>query len=353
MFKKYNFQKLDKKINTDAKNRTILLNLKKLFISIILIFCFISIAFITILNIYLSKINKININKTNISTNETFSKQEDTPPNNEENSVQETNPNIINIALFGIDEVEGTAGRSDCIMIFTIDNKHNKLKLSSIIRDSYVTIPTINRKDKINHAYAFGGPKLALQTINANFNLNLDRFITVNFSSLPKIIDDIGGINLTITNDEFKYINDYIDDLNKKNNTNISSITSPGIQLVNGIQALAYCRIRYTEGGDFERTQRHRNVLNQVFKKSKDIPITQYPKLLDEILPILHTNLDKTEIISLALNLNSLKNTTMLQDRFPYDEDGSGKVIDGIYYYVFDENLTAKRIHNFIFEDGD
>ncbi|WP_315074722.1 LCP family protein [uncultured Clostridium sp.] len=353
MFKKYNFQKLDKKINTDIKNRTILLNLKKLFLSIVLIFCFISIAFITILNIYLNKINKINIDKTDIGANETFSKQEDTPPNNGEDSVQETNPNITNIALFGIDEVEGTAGRSDCIMIFTIDNKHNKLKLSSIIRDSYVAIPTINRKDKINHAYAFGGPKLALQTINANFNLNLDRFITVNFSSLPKIIDDIGGINLTITNDEFKYINDYIDDLNEKNNTNVSNITSPGIQLVNGIQALAYCRIRYTEGGDFERTQRHRNVLNQVFKKSKDIPITQYPKLLDEILPILHTNLDKTEIISLALNLNSLKNTTMLQDRFPCDEDGTGKVIDGIYYYVFDGDLTAKRIHNFIFEDGD
>ena len=74
-------------------------------------------------------------------------------------------------------------------MILTIDNKHNKLKLSSIIRDSYVTIPTKEKKDKINHAYAFGGPQLALKTLNENFNLNLDQFVTVNFSSLPKIID--------------------------------------------------------------------------------------------------------------------------------------------------------------------
>lgn len=343
MFKKFNYLKLNRKINKDTRNKTRFL--KKLFLSIILILCFISIGFIIILNTYLNKISK-----TDIDINETFSNQEDTTSSNEGNFVQKTSSDITNIALFGIDETEGIAGRSDCIMILTIDNKHKELKLSSIVRDSYVTIPTKNNKDKINHAYAFGGPKLAIETLNENFNLNIDKFITVNFSSLPKIVDDIGGITLDITNDELKYINYYIYELNNMNGTSSPYITTSGSQKVDGTQALAYCRIRYTDGGDFERSQRNRNVLNQLLQKSKAISITQYPSLLDEILPIINTNLGKTEIFSLIKNLNSLKNQPLLEDRFPYDEDGNGKLIDGIYYYVFNEESTNQKIHSFIFE---
>lgn len=331
--------------------------LKKMALSIVLILCISFIAFIIILNTYLNKIDKIDLTKNDTKIEETFSKQENTITQNEENTIMQNDENtfkksnnIKNIALFGIDETEGTSGRSDCIMILTIDNQHNELKLSSIIRDSYVTIPTKDKKDKINHAYAFGGPKLALETLNTSFNLNLGQFITVNFSSLPKIIDDIGGITLDITGEELKYINQYINNINQINNTNSPNIVASGNQLVNGTQALAYCRIRYTDGGDFERSQRHRTVINQVFEKSKTISLTKYPSLLNEILPLIHTNLEKSEILSLAFDLNSLKNRTILQDRFPGDEDGSGKLIDGIYYYVFDEELTTQKIHEFIFK---
>ena len=282
------------------------------------------------------------IDKNDLNIKENILEKEDTIVQNND---------IKNIALFGIDETEGTAGRSDCIMILTIDNKHNKLKLSSIIRDSYVAIPTKEKKDKINHAYAFGGPQLALKTLNENFNLNLDQFVTVNFSSLPKIIDSIGGITLDITNDELKYINDYINNLNNINGTNSPNITTSGPQKIDGTQALAYCRIRYTDGGDFERSQRHRTVINQLIEKCKTIPVTQYPSLLDELLPLVHTNLESSEMLSLAVNLNSLKNQPLLQDRFPRDEDGNGKIIGGIYYYVFDEELTTKKIHEFIYEN--
>jgi anionic cell wall polymer biosynthesis LytR-Cps2A-Psr (LCP) family protein len=138
--------------------------------------------------------------------------------------------------------------------------------------------------------------------------------------------------------------------LNKINGTNSPNITISGIQKVDGTQALAYCRIRYTDGGDFERTHRHRIVLNQLFEKSKKLPMNLYPSILDEILPIVHTNLEKSEIISLALDLNSFRNKTILQDRFPYDNDGNGKLIDGIYYYVFDEKSTNLKMHKFIYE---
>lgn len=334
MFKKNRSLQTNKRLNKDTFHKKSKIPWKKIIFSIIFILCIVFIGFTFVINKYLGKINKVAIDKSDLNI-----KEDTIVPNND----------IKNIALFGIDEPEGTAGRSDCIMILTIDNTHNKLKLSSIIRDSYVVIPTKEKKDKINHAYAFGGPQLALKTLNENFNLNLDQFVTVNFSSLPKIIDRIGGITLDITNDELKYINGYINNLNNINSTNSPNINTPGPQKVDGTQALAYCRIRYTDGGDFERSQRHRTVLNELIKKFGIIPATQYPSFLDELLPLVHTNLETSEILSLAVNLNSLKNQTLLQDRFPRDEDGNGKSIGGIYYYVFDEESTIKKIHEFIF----
>lgn len=328
-------------------NKTSISTTKKILLCIFFSVFIIITALAFFINNYLNKIKKINLDTDNFQVEETSSNDK---TYNDSEAIPYSN-DIKNIALFGIDETEGTPGRSDCIMIFTIDNKHNNLKLTSIVRDSYVTIPTKPKKDKINHAYAFGGPKLALQTINENFDLNINQFVTVNFSSLPKIIDDIGGITLNITDDELKYINNYIQNLNELNNTNSPSIISSGTQKIDGTQALAYSRIRYTAGGDFERSQRHRTVINQLMQKIKTISGFDYPKLLDELLPLVHTNLEKSDMISLIMKLNSLKDQPLNQEMFPNDEDGTGKNIDGIYYYVFDENLTKEKIHNFIFEN--
>lgn len=332
-----------KNILKNLSNKNSNIPLKKLIISTICLLFIFFITFALIINNYLGKINKIDIDKNDLNINECNLAKEKA-----DNKIMPNN-DIQNIALFGIDETEGITGRSDCIMILTIDSIHKKLKLSSIIRDSYVLIPTKEKKDKINHAYAFGGPQLALKTLNVNFNLNLSQFVAVNFSSLPKIIDMLDGITLDITTDELKHINNYINDLNHKNGTSSPNIITSGSQKIDGTQALAYCRIRYTDGGDFERSQRHRTVINQTINKCKTIPLTQYSSLLNELLPLVHTNLESSEISSLALNLNLL-NVPILQDRFPKDEDGNGKLIDGIYYYVFDENTTTQKMHQFIFE---
>ncbi len=356
MLKRNKSLEFNKNSTKNTFHKKIKITWKKFILSIFFLFFIIFIGLTIILNKYLSKINKIDINKNNLSIEQNISHEETTSLQNDKTSSLQNNETIAlqnntiqNIVLFGIDGTEGTAGRSDCIMILTIDNKHKKLKLSSIIRDSYVTIPTKSKKDKINHAYAFGGPELALKTLNENFNLNLNQFVGVNFSSLPKIIDSIGGITLNITNDEIKYINNYIFSINKLNGTTSPNINTSGIQEVDGTQALAYCRIRYTDGGDFERSQRHRTVINQLIEKCKTISVTQYTHLLDDALPLVHTNLETSEIISLAINLNSLKNQPLLQDRFPRDDEANGKTIDGIYYYVFDEDSTTKQIHEFIY----
>ena len=348
MFKNNKYLETNKILNTDIVDKKSNILFKTFVLSIISIFVLFIIGFLIGINTYLSKINKVDINKSDLNIKEDIIEREGS--SKKEDTIVQNN-DIINIALLGIDETEGTVGRSDCIMILTIDNKHSKLKLSSIIRDSYVVIPTKEKKDKINHSYAFGGPQLALKTLNENFNLNLDQFVSVNFSSLPKIIDDIGGITLDITIDELKYINDYISNLNDLNGTNSPNITTSGFQKIDGTQALAYCRIRYTDGGDFERSNRHRTVLNELINKFKTISLIKYPSFLDELLPLVHTNLESSEILSLAINLNSLKDQTLLQDRFPRDEDGNGKNIGGIYYYVFDETSTIKKIHYFIYEE--
>lgn len=357
MFKKNKPLEFNKNSTNDIFNKKSKITWKKVILLIFFLFFTVLIGLTFILNNYLNKINKIEIDKNDLCIKENISDREPTALQNSGASTQQNsetdalkNNYIQNIVLFGIDEAEGTAGRSDCIVILTIDNKHKKIKLSSIIRDSYVVIPGKEKKDKVNHAYAFGGPQLALKTLNENFNLNLDKFIAVNFSSLPKIIDSIGGIELNITTDELKYINNYIENLNNLNGTTSPDITTSGLQKVDGTQALAYCRIRYTDGGDFERAHRHRIVLNQLFEKSKTLSINQYTTILNELLPLVHTNLEKSEILSLALDLNSLRNETILQDRFPRDEDGNGKIIDGIYYYVFDPSSTVPKIHQFILE---
>ncbi|WP_238882199.1 LCP family protein [Clostridium sp. YIM B02551] len=254
---------------------------------------------------------------------------------------------VTNIALFGIDATDNEAGRSDAIMILTIDNNKNNVRLSSIMRDSYVTIKG-HGEDKITHAYAFGGPELAISTLNTNFDLNIKDFATVNFSSLPKVINDLDGIDIDITSGDLKYINGYIDGLNSVNKTSSPHITSTGAHHLDGTQALAYCRIRY-DGGDQERTQRQRTVLDALFKKIKATNKAKYPSILNELLPLIQTSLSSTDLLKLATNATSL--STLEQDRFPRDDNGKGSMIKGVFYETFDKDLTTKQMHDFIFED--
>jgi len=341
---KHALHKNKKRLYKHALHRKNNISWKKVIVCIVFISCIVFIGFVIVMNNYLDKINKVVLNENDLNIKADI--KEDISEK-EYNILQ--NNDIKNIALLGIDEIEGTAGRSDCIIILTLDNKHKEIKVSSILRDSYVVIPTKEKKDKINHAYAFGGSQLALKTLNENFNLNLNKFVIMNFSSLPKIIDSIGGITLDITTDELKYINDYINNLNDLNDTNSPNITTPGSQKIDGTQALAYCRIRYTDGGDFERSNRERTVLTELIDKCKTISASQYSSILDDLYPIVHTNLEKSEILSLTIDFNSLKNQPLLKDRFPRDEDGNGKLIEGIYYYVFDEESTTAKMHQFIF----
>lgn len=258
--------------------------------------------------------------------------------------------NIQNIALFGVDAVKGDDGRSDSIMILTIDRNNSKIKLTSIMRDSYVNIIG-KSKDKLNHAYAYGGPQLAIQTLNNNFDLNIKDFASVNFSGLQKIIDILGGVEVSITQDEIPYLANYINSINSFTNEKAETIKVPGIYNLNGTQALAYTRIRYTEGNDYKRTERQRIVLTKVFEKIKDTSVKEWPNLLNEILPLIETNMDVTEILSIGTAVAKMGNVNIEQERFPMDKDCHGTMIDGVYYLDFDEETTVTSLHDYIFKD--
>lgn len=288
----------------------------------------------------LSKMDKVDLNKSDLGL---------TPK--EELQNYDSYNKIENIALFGIDSTDGsTSGRSDSIMIATIDSTHKKLKATSIMRDSYVNIEGYGY-DKINHAYAYGGPQLSIKTINQNFGLNIENFVAVDFSSLPIIIDKLGGLQINITEEELLYINKYVDQINKLHGTSSPHIISAGEQTVDGGQALAYSRIRSTAGGDYERTQRQRTVLNGLFEKAMTIAPSKYLGLINSILPHVQTNLSANSILSLATKVASIGTKSLEQERFPRDDYSWGDNINGVYYLVFDEAVTKQQMMDYIFDD--
>lgn len=241
-----------------------------------------------------------------------------------------------NIALLGLDTRENnySGSRSDCIMIISINENTKDVKITSVYRDTYLDIKSTNSSnfyfDKITHAYAYGEAKLTLNSLNRNMDLNITEFVAVNFSAVVEIVNAIGGINMDIDASEVKYINRYIDSVTKTTGVASSHITKPGNYNLDGVQALAYCRIRYTDGGDYKRTERMREVLIATFEKAKTLGVSELNSLADTILPHISTNISKSEIYSTIPE--TLKYNVTQNSGWPYDIKDC--TIGGIWYGV-------------------
>lgn len=254
----------------------------------------------------------------------------------------------INLAVYGVDSRANDLKkntRSDSIMIVSINKKTKDVKIASIFRDTYSSIQD-HGFTKINHAYAYGGPELSINTINRNFDLNITNFVTVNFSALTNVIDLLGGIELNIEEDELKYVNDYTRDVARINGMDYTYIKSPGKQTVTGVQATGYCRVRYTAGGDFTRAKRQRTVLEAILKKAKHSnPVTLY-KVANEMLPQIYTSLNTSDMLKLSASI--FRYNIVENDGFPFD-NRTGK-INGASVVIpttLTENVT--ELHRFLF----
>ncbi|AUM96486.1 TPA: LCP family protein [Clostridium botulinum] len=258
---------------------------------------------------------------------------------------------VINIAFFGLDRrKKDEPSRSDAMMVVSLDKKHKKVKVSSIMRDSYVDIDG-HGKTKLNHAYAYGGPELAIKTINSTFKLNIRDFVAVDFYGLEKIIDTVGGVEIPVRSDEIKYINAHMQETARIEGKSVQEVQNPGLQNLNGMQAVAYARIRYTSGGDYERTERQRTVLTAIMNKVKKLGPTEFPKVVSSLLPNVESSLSSTEIMKMGTSVFSLGVENVEQQRFPLDDYCQGKLIDGVYYLLFNEEKTIDQMHKYIFED--
>ena len=239
---------------------------------------------------------------------------------------EENLKNYRNIALLGVDtrndNYETYNNRSDCIIIASINERSGDVKLISVYRDTYLQIKEYGKDklDKVTHAYSFGGAQNTLLALNTNLDLNIKEYVTVNFDAVIEAVDALGGITINIASDEIQYINDYIKSLNELFKRSSKRITKAGEQNLDGIQALAYSRIRYTTGGDYKRTERMRTVLEAMVSKAKTLGLSQLINLVNLLIPKISTNLSSGDIISLIPTLLKVNFTESIG--WPYTTKG-------------------------------
>lgn len=262
--------------------------------------------------------------------------------------VEEEMEGIVNIALFGLDKRGDEISRTDTIMIVSLDGSSKKLKLVSLMRDIYVDIPG-KCKDRINAAYAYGGPGLGIDTINKNFGMDIKYYVSVDFKGVYKLISKLGGVDIDIQEGEIPDLNECLDEVNCLDPENIEPhITLPGMQHLMGKQALSYTRIRYFGNGDYERTERQRKVAVQLFEKVKKMGILKFPELIASTLPYVETNIPVTEMISLGASTFKFKND-IEQYRLPVDGAFYEQYIRGMAVLVPDIEENTRMLHEFIY----
>lgn len=219
--------------------------------------------------------------------------------------------------LFGVDSRENQLGKgtsSDSIMLINLNHDLEEVRIVSIYRDTMVDMdPYIPQK--LTYAHALEGSEFALKTINRNFDLNIKKYATFNFNSTGDIIDALGGVEMDITADEVKYINGYIDEVNDARGTSSAHITEPGKYTLDGTQAVAYSRIRYTDGGDFKRTERQRDVLFKMFKKVKAMGTEDRVEFAEDFMDRIKTNYSTDRMTSLLYCMSQYEIVEM--DAFP------------------------------------
>ncbi len=287
---------------------------------------------------------------------------------NDEEIVAKMNTNVVeneemkgyrNIALFGVDARTDNLTRntrSDAIMVLSINQDTGDMKIVSVYRDTYLNLSN-DSYNKCNAAYAKGGPEQAINMLNMNLDLNITDFVTIGFQGLIDVVDAIGGVEIDIQENEISYLNDYQRSMFVsesgvgKLNEDIVKVTHSGLQTLNGLQATAYCRIRYV-GNDFGRTERQRTVLNQIFEKSKTMSVSQLNEIANEIFEKVYTSLDLSEILEMISEVNKYQITAM--DGFPQSNLLTTGTVGSKGSCVIPRDLADNVVwlHQFLFEDS-
>ena len=265
---------------------------------------------------------------------------------------------ITNILLLGTDGRQNElAYRSDCMMIATIDANNKNIKLTSLARDTYVNIPG-KGNGKLNAAYFWGKEDLLFQTIEENFEVKLDKYIQVDFDDLMNIIFILDGVEVDVKEHEVDITNKVIPESYQQctysNKGEMKLLTAPGKQVLNGYQAIAYTRIRYTDSAIY-RDERQREVMLSVINTVKDMDFSKYPHMLNTLLPYVSTNLTATDLINIAFTSYNFKPLTVKQGQFPIIDNvhvKGGKYKNAGWVWLYDLNSKVV-LQDFINKDID
>ena len=297
-------------------------NMKKIITALISILIIIPLLGVGYLYFKLNTMyDKEEANKINIITQDS--------EKNKENS-------ITNILLVGVDGNNMEKGnRSDAMMILTIDEKNNDIRLTSLARDTYVDIKGYST-EKLTHAYAYEGASLLIETIKNNFEIDIDKYVAVSFESFEKIIDILGGVELNIAEKEVSQIN---------------GVNNYGTQTLNGKQALQYSRIRYIDSA-YQRDSRQRKVIEALYNKLiNDTDSSDIMNILNEVFKYTKANMSPIEIISIANKAIKIKDTDFDQVEFPFEEARKGNNISGKGWVIeWDKEYNKDKLNKFIYD---
>ncbi len=289
-----------------------------------------------------TKVGKVNLNEETISQSI-----------NETVATNQQMSGYTNIALFGVDsrEEELTKNtRSDTIMIASINNANGDIKLCSVYRDTYLNLSN-DTYTKCNAAYAQGGPEQAISMLNMNLDMDIEDFVTIGFRGLTDVVDALGGVSIDVTDAEISHLNNYQSTMASELKLQYTPVTSSGVQTLNGLQATAYCRIRYTAGDDFRRAERQRTVLMACLDKAKGMSYSQLETVANKAFGETYTSLDLSEILDLLKNIANY--SVVDNNGFPYEEMRTtgtmGKA--GSCVLPVDLQSNVKWLHQFLFDD--
>ena len=333
--KKSSGKKSNKKAQAKKKRRRIILFILEIFVLVIMVM---------VLYIVLKgeKTGKVELKEEEIIINDTVKEKEET-----------TMKGYRNIALFGVDSTTGALTkntRSDTIMIASINLDTGECKLVSVYRDTYLNLSN-DTYNKCNAAYAKGGPEMAISMLNMNLDMNITDFITVGFAGLTDTIDALGGVYIEVDSSEISHLNNYQLCIAEDLKRSYTPVTDTGYQLLDGLQATGYCRIRYTAGDDFKRAERQREVLSAVADQAKKASPAALGQIAGNVFEEVYTSLDLTEIVELLADVANYNITET--GGFPYEDYRKTGTIGtkGSCVVPVDLEQNVKWLHQFLFND--